>query len=1714
MAMVIRHMSSTQQVIDAQLSTDRKRKKASERLSSGYRINRAADDAAGLAVSEKLRAIRRGLRQGLRNIDDGINYVRTVEGASQEIHNMLQRLKELAVESCNGTYDDLDRDAMDLEYQQILDEIDQITSTADFNGVPLFEKHLSAFEKNEGDLSHNSPVRISAKNDTLVLGYTIDGTQKEYTVNIPRGTYSVEELADLIDTDLFDNAPELIIGVNTANQLTMQAEGGTLDYISGNGSSLFYNTVIGSSDGYLLGVTYFPDESSELGIIAGENDTVSFRVGNTDDTLYSFTIAPGSYTRSELVDEINSKIAGAGIPGNIKAVECENDNGQMVIGLSSDTTITGLAGNFIEIDGITSPIYDICKYGHIDNSQALLSGTKRIPDILEIERDRNHYFVLDLKWYGDDASAKSTKLRIDLLSDGENTKTYSSPMDLVNTIQKQIDDAGLPFTVTLNAKGGLDIKSDQYGNKCAVNLDKSDVPSPYMVYDLFDAATLNKVAPTQGTSTYTRAIFTAYKPLTAPIYIPATENTLSFDITLSDDNQAPASEKTVKRLDIVIPPGSYSSTSALVQAMNDQIDNNYPELADKLQFSIDTSKAIKLYAEGNNGSDVEKIVIDSTCSAYKRLIAGARYDDNITTVAGKETAYVTSSSNVPGSSRANVTSTSGSTQQGVTYVEEQSKTAQKSGNYIVYSGATIDVVNGTTTRESIEGQAGTVITSTTAASVTLDDVLTQFNVLGTSQKDLSFSFTLDDKNGSTDYSVVIPKGSTASEATALIKDAIKDKASLSVKGNDIVITSLEKGEEMKFYNVSGTLLNKASKNSLASQSGAIIDAPNNKVYIPATLTVKNAASQIPYTADASNDRLIMTAGQHSYDLRLTHKTYTSLADMAAEINAQIAAADGGNAATTVKVGTDGKSLVFTGPYSESGNVDIDDVSTCNIGLTKKTVSTSDPNYNPATGNIEKPASIRAEGISTHFPKTIDSSNNTITMDYTSPDPLDATKTVTEKLTITIPDGTYDNVSDFTNAVNNAIASDPALSGKIKASYSASGSNKGLTFTTEKGGNGYKLTNLGGTSDVDKYISKANTSGGEVDTDANVVKFPAYVQNDKYNTLFNGDGLEITDANDHVSITVNGTTYEFDIAHGVYKGSTGRADLTDQLKDGLAAADVTVTDTGDSLKITTNEGGLGQKIFVNGGCTAPYFKKAQAVSAPASTARKESPCYILGKNAISNIEIKDYFNKMSFDFVQDGKTYNVDVTVPTGTYTADTLAQAIQDSINKTLPSNSLEVYTNASGNIGIRSATITPLRTIQNFDGGLFEKVFQDASYKNINRHTEKAGTSTGSYLTYIVGRNNLFPETQDELASGHNVIIYPALNDNLIFDLRYDGQTYKVDITIPAGQYSPKKLAEAVRDAGRTALDGMTDKNGKPFPKDAFNATIGLNPIGLPDPNTAIKSSDKLVLSFKAPDDGSINDTECIIDGVRGSAAYRIFYEATQSPMPSKVIGKADLSDGIMIRTGENDTLTFEIDGVATSVTIPEDTYTCDELYRYLNDQYAAADSMVRCTNMNGHLMFYTIENGDYEIGKFTGNAADALFYGGESRETDSELGIHTGRRTDTYIWYLKTRVDDHLLRINTTGVSTAERSAKALGRIDAAVNSLSYWRALSGANENRSRHTYSRNQEYIENIEEADSTLRDADIPTEAAELAKQQILIQTQNAMIEQSKQQHSSVLDVLA
>src|SRR6188472_3750155 len=132
-------------------ATASKAAKSMERLSSGYRINRAADDAAGLAISEKMRGQIGGLAQAQRNAQDGISLVQTAEGALTEVHSMLQRVRDLKVQFNNGTNSSDDQDAIAAEVSQNGLEINDIVSDTKFNGTAVFGSNTFSFQVGAND---------------------------------------------------------------------------------------------------------------------------------------------------------------------------------------------------------------------------------------------------------------------------------------------------------------------------------------------------------------------------------------------------------------------------------------------------------------------------------------------------------------------------------------------------------------------------------------------------------------------------------------------------------------------------------------------------------------------------------------------------------------------------------------------------------------------------------------------------------------------------------------------------------------------------------------------------------------------------------------------------------------------------------------------------------------------------------------------------------------------------------------------------------------------------------------------------------------------------------------------------------------------------------------------------------------------------------------------------------------------------------------------------------------------------------------------------------------------------------------------------------------------------------------------------------------------------------------------------------------------------
>ena len=226
--------------------------KSSEKLSSGYKINRAADDAAGLSISEKMRKQIRGLDRASTNADDGVSSVQTAEGALTEVHDMLQRMNELAVQAANGTNAQSDRDSIQAEIDQLTTEIDRVAETTKFNetyllkgGTGNYNKYMNAHDAGlEGTLSDlgtyaTFTVYVKSSTDIKIAG-------KEY--------------------HLYDNTTDTIgkLQADISNALNP----GTGTYNPANGDSITIN-----------GTTYVPAVSSY------DNTTAVFKFGDEEFTL-------------------------------------------------------------------------------------------------------------------------------------------------------------------------------------------------------------------------------------------------------------------------------------------------------------------------------------------------------------------------------------------------------------------------------------------------------------------------------------------------------------------------------------------------------------------------------------------------------------------------------------------------------------------------------------------------------------------------------------------------------------------------------------------------------------------------------------------------------------------------------------------------------------------------------------------------------------------------------------------------------------------------------------------------------------------------------------------------------------------------------------------------------------------------------------------------------------------------------------------------------------------------------------------------------------------------------------------------------------------------------------------------------------------------------------------------------------------------------------
>ena len=313
--------------------------KSTEKLSSGYKINRAADDAAGLSISEKMRKQIRGLSQASDNAEDGISCVQTAEGALTEVHSMLQRMNELAVKAGNGTMSEDDRQNVQDEIDQLVDEIDRVSETTKFNETYLLK----------GDDTSNGNTKSLEANAEIGQ---IDGL-------------TVTAKADKTYTDNDDvKIGKVIVKSSDTNVVTVEADqlteaAGNIAKITTDGTEVVVTKNDGKTDTYAT-VDKFKAAYAGLDIAGAGAVTISKTLdtatANTDDTV------TGTYTGNlnsyKVGDSVNVKLA-VGASG-----ETALSNGSKALLLSfqvgADTTsenkisvtMDSMSAKSIGVDGI------------------------------------------------------------------------------------------------------------------------------------------------------------------------------------------------------------------------------------------------------------------------------------------------------------------------------------------------------------------------------------------------------------------------------------------------------------------------------------------------------------------------------------------------------------------------------------------------------------------------------------------------------------------------------------------------------------------------------------------------------------------------------------------------------------------------------------------------------------------------------------------------------------------------------------------------------------------------------------------------------------------------------------------------------------------------------------------------------------------------------------------------------------------------------------------------------------------------------------------------------------------------------------------------------------------------------------------------------------------------------------------------------------------
>lgn len=595
-----------------------------------------------------------------------------------------------------------------------------------------------------------------------------------------------------------------------------------------------------------------------------------------------------------------------------------------------------------------------------------------------------------------------------------------------------------------------------------------------------------------------------------------------------------------------------------------------------------------------------------------------------------------------------------------------------------------------------------------------------------------------------------------------------------------------------------------------------------------------------------------------------------------------------------------------------------------------------------------------------------------------------------------------------------------------------------------------------------------------------------------------EGMIITNDNNILNLNMNGNDISIVLDNGNYTASSFLSMISTKVDaQGMIASYSSHSTYGLNLSITSKQQGAGNYFNnLNGSAYNDILvgKQYYLPSTTSSTATT-TKSYIEGLTTITSpILIDDTNNEMNFKYNHNGSILDINIVLDNGNYNnlTDLLAQ-LNTKLSEQLGVLDGDIsFSSNYSRIRMTSTNSGANYTFSDFNGDFYDKYIRRTT--SIYNPTVYQGYSNLSvfHTAFIVGREGMQKD----------ITINPGINDNLVFDFYKNSVKETFEIKISAGLYSGSSIVNEMQNKLNIELVA------KGYPQDSLKVQIGGVNSG-----TTQDDTDKLVIKYDVLNDGTNNSGNYIIDGVRGNAAYTLFYQSYGEPKPSYTVGVKDISSGVSIISGKNDVFSFKENNTQINLTLDEGDYSIDELITHLNSKLISASSEVVASAYEGKLKLSFNDVGANTIDAITGNARGELFFEIENREEDTYNNYQIGPYMNDSLTIDKFRISTELMRINTVIISNRNASNKALKRIDKAIEYNSSIRSKIGANQNRIESIIRNNENYSENLQFAESRIRDIDMAKEIMEIAKTNLLKEAANKSLIVSKENIKNILSLL-